>query len=108
MATIREYIQAKLERYNIDLPEAELDALLIDSDLVGTDPYSTAAAKPIKLAIVKCIPELLLQPDITEGGYSRKLDKDAVIAFYSLLCKELGVENQLTPKPTLKNISNRW
>lgn len=108
MATIREYIQAKLDRYNIELSEAEIDAILAYNDLVGPDTYSSSASRAVKLAIVKCIPELLLQPDITEGGFSRKFDKAAVIAYYSMLCKELGVEDQLTPKPNLKNISNRW
>lgn len=108
MATILEYIQAKLERYNIELTEAEIDAILADNELVGTDNYSSTVSTPIKLAIVKCIPELLLQPDITEGGFSRKFDKAAIISYYSMLCKELGVEDQLSPKPTLKNASNRW
>ena len=108
MATIREYIKSKLERYNIELTEAELDALLADNDLVGPDTYSSSASRAVKLAIVKCIPELLVQPDITEGGFSRKFDKAAIISYYSMLCKELGVEDQLSPKPTLKNASNRW
>jgi hypothetical protein len=108
MATIRGYISAKLERYHIDLSDAELDAILADNNLVGTDTYSSAASTSVKLAFVKCIPELLLQPDIAEGGFSRKFDKAAIMTYYSMLCKELGVEDQLNPKPKLKNASNRW
>ncbi len=108
MATIRETISATLSRYNIELSEAEIDAKLIDQDLTPTDPYSASASRSINLAIVSVIPELLLAPDITEGGYSIKFDRGAVMKFYSWLCSELGLEDKLNPQPKIRDKSSMW
>lgn len=108
MATIQEYFVAKLSRYNIELNDAEIQAALLDEGLVPSDEYTPGSAVAIKTAIVKLIPELLLKPDITEGGYSEKWDKGALKLFYSLLCKELGLPDILAdPKPSLTFI-RRW
>lgn len=108
MATIREFIQAKLSRYNIDLSEAELDAAIQDQALTPTDPYAPEASKPTLKVIASVIPELLLAPDITEGGFSIKYDKGAVSAYYNLLCSQLGIPNQLNPQPKIRSKSGIW
>ena len=108
MATVQEFIQSKLSRFGILLTDTEITILLTDNDLVGTDLYSSDKRIVLLTAVAGVIPELLLKPDITEGGYSEKWNRDGILAYYSLLCKELGIDNLLIPNPTLTNISDRW
>jgi len=108
MATIREVITSTLQRYHIELSEAELDAKLILQGLNPTDAFNPSADRPMKLAIVSVIPELLLAPDVQEGDYAVKFDRNAIMRYYSLLCQELGVEDKLNPKPKIRNRSRRW
>ncbi|MCF2498397.1 DUF6706 family protein [Dyadobacter chenhuakuii] len=108
MATIREFIQAKLSRYNIDLTEAELDAAIIDQGLTPADQYASSASKSTLKVIASVIPELLLAPDITEGGYSIKYDKGAVTSYYRLLCAQLGIDDNLNPQPKIRSKSSLW
>ena len=103
--TSTEYIQAKLNQFGIELSSVELSALLIDNEIVETDDYN---AKKAKTAIASIIPEILAKPQISEGGYSIKYDSNSVLAYYNLLCSELGFENKLTPQPKIRNLSNRW
>jgi|SRR5215217_9701761 len=108
MATIQEYFEAKLLRYNIELSEVETEAALIEQGLDPTSYYTPGSTIQVKTAIVKILPELLLKPDITEGGYAEKWDKGAVKLFYSLLCAELGLPDVFAaPVPTLRVIK-RW
>lgn len=108
MATIRETITSKLRRYNIELTEAEIDAELIAQGLTPEDEFSVSADKQIKLALVRMIPELLLSPDIQEGDLSIRFDRQAIMKYYSYLCKELGVPDKLNSKPTIRSKSNYW
>lgn len=108
MATIQEITQARLSRYNIELSEVEIVGKLIDQGLIPTDAYTATASKHIDMVFVSVIPELLLAPDITEGGYSQKYDKAAIMAYYSLLCSQLGIPNKLNPQPKIRNKSHLW
>ena len=108
MATIQEYIQAKLIRYRIALSDVEISALIIDQGLNPIDEYTLENSTSAKTVIVRVVPELLLRPDITEGGYSEKWDRDGILAYYSLLCKEIGLVDELNAVPTLKNVSYLW
>jgi len=100
-----DFIQAKLASFNVELSDIELKALLVDNGISEADTYETKAAKT---ALVGIIPELLLKPDITEGGFSVKWDKGAIMNYYGLLCKELGLKNQLIEQPKVKNKSYLW
>ena len=108
MTTIREFIQAKLSRYNIDLTDTELDAAIVDQGLVPTDQYASSVSKSTLKVVASVIPELLLAPDITEGGYSIKYDKTAVLAYYNLLCSQLGIPNALNSQPKIRSKSHLW
>lgn len=108
MATVQEYFEAKLSRYNIELSDVETEAALIEEGLDPTAYFTPGSTIQIKTAIVKVLPELLLKPDITEGGYSEKWDKGAVKLFYSLLCGELNLPDVFAvPEPSLRVIK-RW
>jgi hypothetical protein len=101
-----EFIKAKLESFSVELSDIELKALLIDCGISELDNYETNKAKT---ALAKVIPEMLLKPSIQEGDYSIKYDKDGLVAYYNLICNDLGIENKLTPpKPKINNRSYLW
>lgn len=103
MATVREFITAKLERFNIELSTAEMDALVVDQGLNLDAAYNSSTATIAKKAILEIIPELLLSPDVREGGYSQSWDTEGIKAYYNMLCAELKVPNKLIPKVTDKS-----
>jgi len=108
MAAIGEVIQAKLSRYNIDLTEAELEVAISEQGLVSSDPYTSEVSTKTLKVIAGVLPELLLAPDITEGGYSIKYDKTAVLAYYKMLCADLGLPDKVSPQPKIRSKSCIW
>lgn len=108
MATVRGFIESKLAGFGIELSADELDVLLVDANVNGTDVYSAATALGTKTAIVKAIPELLVKADVTEGGFSVKWDKAGITTYYGMLCEELGLVNRLAKTPTIQDRSNYW
>lgn len=103
--TTAQFIQAKLANFNVELSDIEMEALLVDNGLNNDSDYEPQAAKTTLLSI---IPELLLKPDISEGGFSIKYDKAGIEKYYALLCQEIGVKNKLIPQPKVVNKSNLW
>lgn len=109
MATIRQIVTARLERFGIELQEIEVDAALIEAGLEdGSDEFTADSINYVKKAIVTIIPDILLYPQISEGGYSKQYNVEALKTYYGILCGELGIENKLTPKPKVVNGSNLW
>lgn len=108
MATVRASIESKLASFGIELSSVDMDVLLVDANVNGTEEYSTATALGAKKVIANAIPELLLKADVTEGGYSVKWDKAGITAYYGVLCNELGLPNKLDKTPTIQDRSNFW
>lgn len=105
---LADYIKTKLRRFHLSMDDAELNVLLAG---LGESPASELTETSMVVAkrvIVSAIPELLLVPDVSQGDYSHKLNKDAVVKYYGMLCDELGVENKLTPQPKVRDKSNYW
>lgn len=89
--TTHEYIRQKFGSFGIQLSEADLlDIYPYDEDYAGQ--------KEIQVAIVRFIPSLLMRPNISENGFSMNWDRNGLKDFYSLRCKELGINNVLAPK----------
>jgi len=103
--TLSSFIQSKLGQFGIELSSNELTALFIDNSLNESDDYETTKAKKLLYSI---IPELLVKPSISEGGYSVKYDSNSLVSYYNLLCSDLGLENKLIKQPKVHNASNRW
>lgn len=103
--TVAEFIQAKLASFNVELSNIEMQALLVDNGITESSEYESKLAKTVLTAI---IPELLLKPDISEGGFSINFDKLAIEKYYAILCQELGIQNKLVQQPKVSNKSNLW
>jgi len=109
MATVREYIAAKLNRYYIDITDAELDGMLADSGLIGDDTYATDLSKPVKQALVSFIPELFLAPEsISQGDFTIKRSQAGLKEYYAILCADLGIVSESISTPKIVNKSNIW
>lgn len=111
MATNSEVIKARLNRYGIEIQDAELDAHAVDTALVLTDEYSINEGPAVKRVLALVLRDLLVMPDLSEGQISIKWDRAAVKAYYGMLCKELGLVNEfieIAPQPTIQNKSYLW
>ncbi|WP_262246961.1 DUF6706 family protein [Parapedobacter soli] len=106
--TLAEFIKKKLRKFKLQIEDDELTVRL---DELGGDPdggLTPSSYIIAKRVIVSVIPELLLEPDISQGDFSKKHNMDGIIAYYGMLCDELGEENKLAPQPKVYDASNRW
>lgn len=77
-----------------------LDKALIDNDLTGATAYSSSVSVEVDSAAVDALFAMLSAPDISEGGYSIKYDRDAIKSKLLILaerCDRDDVINQLVP-----------
>lgn len=105
---LAEFIKRKLRKFKLQIEDDELTVKIAEQ---GGDPVGDLTSSSMVIAkqvIVSVIPELLLEPDISQGDFSKKHNMDGILAYYGMLCDELGEENKLTPQPKVYDASNRW
>ena len=94
---IKEYIRQRFGAFGIQLSDADLLSISMEQGKVTQDNISR-----IEVAIVRYIPNLLLRPNsISESGFSMSWDKQGMKDFYSIKCKEYGLEDLLNSKPKI-------
>jgi hypothetical protein len=94
---IKEYIRQRFGAFGIQLSDADLLSISMEQGEVTQDNISK-----IEVAIVRYIPNLLLRPNsISESGFSMSWDKQGMKDFYSIKCKEYGLEDLLNSKPKI-------
>lgn len=106
--TIKDYITSKFQSFGIELSEADLVDISMAVSL--TDDFTQDNKNDVYLAIVKnVIPQLLLRPkSISESGFSISYDNDALKNYYSWLCNELGIEDNLNDVSKISDASDIW
>lgn len=100
--TIKDYIVSKFQPFGINLSEADISDI---SMTVNIDEELTQENRNIVyLSLVNTvIPQLLLRAkSISESGFSVSFDTKDVLSYYSWLCGQLGIEDTLSQKPTVK------
>lgn len=106
---IGNYIQAKLSRFNFSMSDEELDAFLVDLEMTASSEYTPADALKIKKVLIAVIPELLISPEIKQGDFTIKYNVDGIKAYYSLLCKEVGIPDIFNPSNDIvRDVSFLW
>ena len=105
---IADFIKEKFQKFGVTLSITELEALLLDNSIAADQTYTTSSSKKAKTALLQIIPEILVMPSVSEGGYSVRFDKDGILAYYKVLCSELGIEDKLNAQPKIVDRSNRW
>lgn len=93
--TIGDYIRQKFQSFGYQISEADL----LDMTLSGEDEINSDNKPLVDYNIVKFIPSLLMRANVSESGFSFSYDKDGIIKYYSMKCKEFGIEDLLTDKP---------
>lgn len=107
--TVKEFVQVKLRRFGIEMDDLELEALFLEAGSDGNIDYSPDVDKDAKRAIITAIPELLMSASEEEGGYAVSRNHDSIMAYYTMLCNELGMENKLLTRiPKIRNKSDMW
>ena len=98
--TVNEYISQKFQTFGIQLSEADLLDMCLNSKISGEDEMNNDCYDRVSVAIAKFIPSLLLRAtSISESGFSMSWDIKGIKDYYSFLCKQYGLTDELTDKP---------
>lgn len=98
--TVNEYISQKFQTFGIQLSEAELLDMCLNSKISGEDEMNADCHGRVSVAIAKFIPSLLLRAtSISESGFSMSWDIKGIKDYYSFLCKKYGLKDELSNKP---------
>lgn len=97
--TVSDYITQKIGSFGMHLSEADLLDMTLNSSVSLDDEITKENMIEVNKAIAVFIPSLLARPtSVNESGFSVSWDKDGIKAYYSLLCKQLGIENVLSSR----------
>src|SRR5688572_11079388 len=101
----QEYLTTILGKFGVS--EQEIILILIEQDIDPNAPVSGKADTAVlKRALYDQLPLMLAgMQDVSEGGYSIKWNLDGIKLWYSVLDKELGLPDNLIPKPTARGKS---
>lgn len=97
---VNDYIAQKFQTFGIQLSEADLVEICLNANVSGEGEMNQDCHTRVTVAIAKFIPSLLLRPtSIGEGGVSISWNIDGIKSYYSLLCKQYGLRDELSNKP---------
>lgn len=97
--TVSDYITQKIGSFGMHLSEADLLDMTLNSSVSLEDEVTKENMAKVNRAIAVFIPSLLARPtSVNENGFSVSWDKDGIKAYYSLLCKQLGIEDVLSSR----------
>lgn len=98
--TVNDYISQKFQTFGITLSEADLLDMCLSAGVSGGEAIIGENHGFISVAIAKFIPNLLLRAtSISESGFSMSWDTKGLRDFYSWLCIQYGLKDELNEKP---------
>ena len=98
--TVNDYILQKFQTFGVNLSEADLLEISLSSEISGEDEMSEDCQTRVSVAIAKFIPSLLLRAtSISESGFSMSWNIEGIKQYYSFLCKQYGLKDELSNKP---------
>lgn len=98
--TVNEYISQRFQTFGVQLSEADLLDMCLSSKISGEDEMSEDCQARVSVAIAKFIPSLLLRAtSISESGFSMSWNIEGIKQYYSFLCKQYGLKDELSNKP---------
>ena len=98
--TVNGYIQQKFQTFGIQLSEADLLDMCLASKISGEEEMNEDCYGLVSVAIAKFIPSLLLRAtSISESGFSMSWNIQGIKDYYSFLCKQYGLKDELGNKP---------
>ena len=97
--TVSDYITQKIGSFGMHLSAADLLDMTLNSSVSLEDEVTKENMDEVNRAIAVFISSLLARPtSVNENGFSVSWDKDGIKAYYSLLCKQLGIEDVLSSR----------
>lgn len=104
---VSDYITQKLGRFDIELSEADLVDITLNSSISLESEITQDNTNEVNKAIAEFIPSLLARPiSVNESGFSVSWDIEGIKAYYSILCNQLGIENVFASK--ISDASMYW
>ena len=102
--TVREYISGKFQSFGIQVSEADLLDMSLNAKKESSDEVNRDAIDAISVAMARFIPSLLLRAtSISESGFSMSWNIQGIKDYYSLLCKQYGLKDELNDnKPKIR------
>lgn len=98
--TVNEYISQKFQTFGIQLSEADLLDMCLNAKVSRGDEMNEDCYGRVSVSIAKFIPSLLLRAtSISESGFSMSWNIQGVKDYYSFLCKQYGLKDELSNKP---------
>ncbi len=112
--TVNDYISQKFQTFGINLSEADLLDMCLNSMISGEDEMNQDCHMRVTVAIAKFIPSLLLHAtSISESGFSMSWNIQGIKDYYLFLCKKCGITlddetSVLLGLNIIKDASNLW
>ena len=102
--TVKEYISSKFQSFGIQVSEADLLDMSLNTKKELSDEVNRDAIDAISVAMAHFIPSLLLRAtSISESGFSMSWNIQGIKDYYSLLCKQYGLKDELNDnKPKIR------
>lgn len=98
--TVKDYIYQRFQAFGIQLSESDFFDICLNANVSGEDEMNAEYHGRVNVAIAKFIPSLLLRAtSVSESGFSMSWDINGINDYYSWLCKQYGLEDELTDKP---------
>lgn len=104
--TIGDYIKEKLSLWSVEYSSDMID---LELSKLGLSSLETITGETnLDLFFYNVIPDILLMPkSVSEGGYSISYDAAGMKAYYSMVAKRLGLNDQFGNNQII-DITNRW
>lgn len=98
--TVNDYILQKFQTFSVNLSEADLFDICLNAKISGGSEMNEDCQTRVSVAIAKFIPFLLLRAtSISESGFSMSWNIQGIKDYYSFLCKQYGLKDELGNKP---------
>lgn len=101
---IKEYISGKFQSFGIQLSEADLLDMSLNAHKELEGEVNQECIGSVSVAMARFIPSLLARPtSISESGFSMSWNPQGLKDYYSLLCKQYGLKDELNDnKPKIR------
>lgn len=97
--TVNDYIKQKFQTFGIQLSEADLLDMCLNSKISREGEMNEDCYDRVSVAVAKFIPSLLLRAtSIGESGFSMSWNLEGIKQYYSFLCKQHGLRDELSDK----------
>ena len=102
--TVRQYISDKFQSFGFQVSEADLLDMSLNAHKELEGEVNQESIGPVSVAMARFIPSLLLRAtSISESGFSMSWNIQGIKDYYSLLCRQYGLKDELNDnKPKIR------